>query len=140
MVPGHPPCALCSLIFSSLDPETNCFLPSNSPSSSDSDSFKLQLAFPLPFVFPSGLPLVRPSVPIPFRGLNLLCLLCSCQGADDPIFLLGFPLVGFPGQGQALKTIQSVCCKDLDSFPLRCRVFADLLLENSARVCNAFSP
>ena len=25
MVPGHPPCALCSLIFSSLDPETNCF-------------------------------------------------------------------------------------------------------------------
>ena len=24
MVPGHPPCALCSLIFSSLDPETNC--------------------------------------------------------------------------------------------------------------------
>ena len=27
MVPWHPPCALCSLIFSSLDPETNwsCF-------------------------------------------------------------------------------------------------------------------
>ena len=25
MVPGHPPCALCSLIFSSLVPETNCF-------------------------------------------------------------------------------------------------------------------
>ena len=24
MVPGHPPCALCSLIFSSYDPETNC--------------------------------------------------------------------------------------------------------------------
>ncbi len=24
MVPGHPPCALCSLIFSSLFPETNC--------------------------------------------------------------------------------------------------------------------
>ena len=24
MVPGHPPCALISLIFSSLDPETNC--------------------------------------------------------------------------------------------------------------------
>ena len=24
MVPWHPPCALCSLIFSSLDPETNC--------------------------------------------------------------------------------------------------------------------
>ena len=24
MVPGHPPCALCSLISSSLDPETNC--------------------------------------------------------------------------------------------------------------------
>ena len=34
MVPGHPPCALCSLIFSSLDPETNCFfscLPSAFP-------------------------------------------------------------------------------------------------------------
>ena len=26
MVPWHPPCALCSLIFSSLDPETNRFL------------------------------------------------------------------------------------------------------------------
>ena len=25
MVPGHPPCALCSLIFSSCDPETNFF-------------------------------------------------------------------------------------------------------------------
>ena len=25
MVPWHPPCALISLIFSSLDPETNCF-------------------------------------------------------------------------------------------------------------------
>ena len=25
MVPWHPPCAPCSLIFSSLDPETNCF-------------------------------------------------------------------------------------------------------------------
>ena len=24
MVPWHPPCALISLIFSSLDPETNC--------------------------------------------------------------------------------------------------------------------
>ena len=32
MVPGHPPCALCSLIFSSLDPETNCFSPSGFPS------------------------------------------------------------------------------------------------------------
>ena len=31
MVPGHPPCALCSLIFSSLDPETNCFSYSNWP-------------------------------------------------------------------------------------------------------------
>jgi hypothetical protein len=28
MVPGHPPCALISLIFSSLDPETNCFVKS----------------------------------------------------------------------------------------------------------------
>ena len=26
MVPWHPPCALISLIFSSLRPETNCFL------------------------------------------------------------------------------------------------------------------
>ena len=26
MVPGHPPCALCSLIFFVADPETNCFL------------------------------------------------------------------------------------------------------------------
>ena len=26
MVPWHPPCALISLIFSSLDPETNCFV------------------------------------------------------------------------------------------------------------------
>ena len=24
MVPGHPPCALCSLIFVDSDPETNC--------------------------------------------------------------------------------------------------------------------
>ena len=28
MVPGHPPCALISLIFSSLDPETNCYVKS----------------------------------------------------------------------------------------------------------------
>ncbi len=38
MVPWHPPCALCSLIFSSLDPETNRFL----SSSFDSERSKLK--------------------------------------------------------------------------------------------------
>ena len=44
MVPWHPPCALCSLIFSSLDPETNRFL----SSSFDSERSKLKwlLRFP----------------------------------------------------------------------------------------------
>ena len=44
MVPWHPPCALCSLIFSSLDPETNRFL----SSSLDSERSKLKwlLRFP----------------------------------------------------------------------------------------------
>ena len=45
MVPGHPPCALCSLIFSSLDPETNCFLFTN---------FSLPLS--LPASLATGLP------------------------------------------------------------------------------------
>ena len=85
MVPGHPPCALCSLIFSSLDPETNCFL----------------LLLPLqPFRLPaSRLPRIRslPAsllllVPLSIRfllpiRLQLACSesfslsLCSCQGA-----------------------------------------------------------
>ena len=61
MVPGHPPCALCSLIFSSLDPETNCFaLPASVP--------------PLPR-FPFGLQLAF------FE--SLLLSLCGCQGAGD---------------------------------------------------------
>ena len=32
MVPWHPPCALISLIFSSLDPETNCLFYLRMPS------------------------------------------------------------------------------------------------------------
>ena len=40
MVPGHPPCALCSLIFSSLDPETNCLLTSRSLSEAPATGLK----------------------------------------------------------------------------------------------------
>ena len=73
MVPGHPPCALISLIFSSLDPETNCLL-----------LLKISLLWPLCFRF--------------FQTFCSRCLhntyysvlqlafilnhsLCSCQGA-----------------------------------------------------------
>ena len=65
MAPWHPPCALCSLIFSSLDPETNL-------------SLEVWFAFPLSFQ-----PLSRPSAsdfPLPtlhnwsaFLSESLLC-------------------------------------------------------------------
>ena len=59
MVPGHPPCALCSLIFSSLDPETNCFFSC------------------LPSAFPFG-----PASGLLATGLIESSLsLCGCQGA-----------------------------------------------------------
>ena len=49
MVPGHPPCALCSLIFSSLDPETNCF--SYQPSFRSSRSFRPACNWPFMNLF-----------------------------------------------------------------------------------------
>ena len=62
MVPGHPPCALCSLIFSSLDPETNCFflllplqpfrLPASRPPRIRSLPAPLLLLAPLSIRFP----------------------------------------------------------------------------------------
>ena len=56
MVPWHPPCALISLIFSSLRPETNCFL----------------LCVHYRFR----------SCPLLATGLSVqIFLLCSCQGA-----------------------------------------------------------
>ena len=85
MVPGHPPCALCSLIFSSLDPETNCFflllplqpfrLPASRPPRIRSLPAPLLLLVPLSIRFL-----------LPIR-LQLACSesfslsLCSCQGA-----------------------------------------------------------
>ena len=85
MVPGHPPCALCSLIFSSLDPETNCFfllLPLQ--------PFRLSTSQP-PRIRSLPAPLLRLAplsirFPLPIR-LQLACSesfslsLCSCQGA-----------------------------------------------------------
>ena len=60
MVPGHPPCALCSLIFSSLILRPIVFF---------------YPGLPLPFRFASSLQLAF---------LNLLSfLLCGCQGADS---------------------------------------------------------
>ncbi len=80
MVPGHPPCALSSLIFSSLcDPETNCFLYLRLAPPSGFAS-RLQLAFSESF------------------------LLCSCQGAfPGRIRFRGPP----PFRASPLKTIQS---------------------------------
>ena len=65
MVPWHPPCALCSLIFSSLDPETNCSLLFS--------YVLLLIALAIPR---------KPHYSVrnwPF--LNHFFLLCSCQGA-----------------------------------------------------------
>ena len=60
MVPGHPPCALCSLIFSSLILRPIVFF---------------YPGLPLPFRFASSLQLAF---------LNLLSfLLCGCQGAGS---------------------------------------------------------
>ena len=85
MVPGHPPCALCSLIFSSLDPETNCFFlllplqPFRLPASRPPRIRSL----PAPLPLPASLSI---RFPLPIR-LQLACSesfslsLCSCQGA-----------------------------------------------------------
>ena len=76
MVPWHPPCALISLIFSSLDPETNCL-------------FYLRMeAFLLHrFVwFVASVPLVPSLRSITYYSVLQLAFilnhsLCSCQGA-----------------------------------------------------------
>ena len=85
MVPGHPPCALCSLIFSSLDPETNCFFFTSSASASPPFGFPASRIRSLPAPLLRLAPLsIR--FPLPIR-LQLACSesfslsLCSCQGA-----------------------------------------------------------
>ena len=79
MVPWHPPCALISLIFSSLRPETNCFL--------------LRV---------HSLSLVPASRNWPFRSNLLAVQLSRCKVLRALALRSGFE---FP---QTLKTIQSL--------------------------------
>ena len=79
MVPWHPPCALISLIFSSLRPETNCFL--------------LRV---------HSLSLVIASRNWPFRSNLLAVQLSRCKVLRALALRSGFE---FP---QTLKTIQSL--------------------------------
>ena len=79
MVPWHPPCALVSLIFSSLDPETNCLL-------------LLKISFGS-FFLPVPCVPFRLHVPIPITPYCnwpsiLNHFLCSCQGAGSSFELL----------------------------------------------------
>ena len=68
MVPWHPPCALISLIFSSLDPETNCCY------------FEVVLV---------GRFLFRCHYSVLQLAFILNHFLCSCQGAaGSPLFCL----------------------------------------------------
>ena len=67
MVPWHPPCALISLIFSSLDPETNCLFN------------YLLLSSSWFLLFPSGPLIQTPYCNWPFMSNHSLC---SCQGAS----------------------------------------------------------
>ena len=71
MVPGHPPCALCSLIFSSLDPETNCFLSSNLLPVFQPSSRSVALPAPLPRLRSSSDSLRRFRVACNWPFLNL---------------------------------------------------------------------
>ena len=79
MVPWHPPCALISLIFSSLDPETNCCY------------IEIYKSF--------DSPLLRFAT-----GLHIESLLCSCQGAGSSCRQAG---TAFRFCFQTLKTIQT---------------------------------
>ena len=64
MVPWHPPCALVSLIFSSLDPETNCCY------------FEVVLV---------GRSLFRRHYSVLQLAFILNHFLCSCQGAGSSL-------------------------------------------------------
>ena len=120
MVPGHPPCALISLIFSSLDPETNCFVKSLYV-------FIFRLAaFRLPhFRFP-----ITPFCNWPFLESFLCCAVVKVHPLAYflPYLPLPFgflPILGFSAYGQslfhfwnrALKAIQTKLCNLLNSFP-----------------------
>ncbi len=96
MVPGHPPCALISLIFSSLDPETNC-------------RYFLRMSF---HGFHHSTPLLRFATGL---LLNLLCAVVKVQFSFRspmlfPCFHLCFRIgssLGFRIRVRTLKTIQS---------------------------------
>ncbi len=92
MVPGHPPCALISLIFSSLDPETNC-------------RYFLRMSFRS---FRRSTPLLRFATGL---SLNLLCAVVKVQFSFRPLLLspcLRFRFsLGFRIRVRTLKTIQS---------------------------------
>ena len=70
MVPWHPPCALISLIFSSLDPETNCCY------------FEVICAFGRFRSLPLQYLLLRIAT-----GLSLNLHLCSCQDTTSSCLL-----------------------------------------------------
>ena len=112
MVPGHPPCALSSLIFSSLDPETNCFF-------SIHCSMLCRYAassFPLlqDFSWPCRLASASPG--LAYYSVSQLAfpesfLLCSCQGAgcffqglspENDTVDSAFPLPRFPSTAYPL--------------------------------------
>ena len=97
MVPGHPPCALCSLIFSSLiflRPIVCFFLFSRT----DYRSLRFR---PPPGVLPL-LPLAT--------GLFSESFLCGCQGAQPPTFRMG---VGRSGLEPPTSRLSGECSNRL---------------------------
>ena len=105
MVPWHPPCALISLIFSSLDPETNCSLLSSYvllPLRSLSLALARSASASRLLRFATGL------------FLNHFLSLCSCQGAAFSFcFPFGYSLeksvfVSCSRMFRTLKTIQAI--------------------------------
>ena len=82
MAPWHPPCALCSLIFSSLDPETICLL-----------KFGSLALLGSPLAFACFLP-CSACFPLSTTGLHFffrITSLCSCQGAGSHSVSFEFP-------------------------------------------------
>ena len=121
MVPGHPPCALCSLIFSSLDPETN---------------FSVKISF----LTPAGLPAGATGLYLNhFFAVQLSR--CDARSSANPppqlsrlhtveiaLFRRTSPLMKFPPlaviSGSPLKTIQSETRQNLTAQMQRCSLSA----------------
>ena len=109
MVPGHPPCALSSLIFSSLDPETNCL-----------SRFIVVCSGLVPSLNDLHYSLSVPILHLLLRfatGLFRIFSLCSCQGA-------GCFFQGLNPENDTADSAFLFQALSFNSFPLTLCVFA----------------